>query len=125
MPILPLVIDIEYPSPGFGLDNEVFAPAIQRLKCDMVLALDLVHLLVFKQYYPFEMISKALSTFSRRWLVVEYISPKDVRVRNWSSDQYFSWYTLENFIKALNDQFHTVTVNASDRDTNFLILCEK
>src|SRR6185503_471665 len=61
LPILPLVMNIRFPSPGYGLCNKEVAPAFQRLRCDMVLALGLVHLLVFKYYVPFEQIVETLA----------------------------------------------------------------
>lgn len=124
LPILPLVMDFRNPSPGYGLSNQWLAPATQRLRCDFLLALALLHHLVFKQHLNFEQIIEGLSVFSKRWLLVEFIPREDQYVREWWSEEY-SWYTLENFIAALRRQFHSVEVYPSYPEPRVLVQCEK
>jgi SAM-dependent methyltransferase len=124
LPILPLVMDFRNPSPGYGLCNQWLAPATERLKCDMVLALALIHHLVFKQHLNFDQIINGLSIFSKRWLLVEFIPRDDRYVREWWSER-FSWYTLDNFISALKKQFHNVRILPSYPEPRVLLLCEK
>ena len=123
LPVLPLVMDFRKPSPGFGLVDTWFPPAAQRLRCDMVLALALVHHLVFKRRLKFEQLVEGLFAFSNRWLVVEFIPPEDRYVREWWAPQY-SWYTFENFLEALGRRFQTIKVLPSQPDTRVLVLCE-
>ena len=104
LPILPLVMNISCPSPGHGICNQVIAPALQRLPCDMVLALSLVHLLVFEQYLNFEQISQTLAAFSKRWLLVEFPHRDGHEFKGRWSDRY-PWYTFENFLDALGKWF--------------------
>jgi hypothetical protein len=124
LPILPLVMDLRNPSPAYGLCNQWFAPAIERLKCDMVFALALVHHLVFREHFNFEQIVDALSVFSKRWLLVEFIPSDDRYVREWWSEA-FSWYTLDNFIDMLKKRFHNVRILPSYPKPRVLLLCEK
>jgi len=124
LPILPLVMNIRFPSPGYGLCNKEVAPAFQRLQCDMVLALGLVHLLVFKYYVPFEQIVETLATFARRWLLVEFISREDGEVRNLWWD-WLSWYTLDQFQAVLGRYFNNITILPSHPQRRILLLCEK
>jgi len=124
LPILPLVMDFRAPSPGYGLGNLAALPATARLKCDMVMALALVHHLVFKQHLNFEQIIAGLSIFSTRWLLVEFIPREDMYVRDWWSERY-SWYNLENFVAVLRRHFHRVESYASFPDPRVLLLCEK
>jgi hypothetical protein len=123
-PILPLVMDFRNPSPGYGVRNEMVAPAVARLNCDMVLALALVHHLVFKQYARFDQIVSGLDSFAKRWVVVEFIPKEDQFVSKWWSPQY-TWYTLENFMNALTRCFRKLTILPSDPQPRVLVLCEK
>jgi hypothetical protein len=124
LPILPLVMDFRNPSPGLGLCNQELAPAIQRLNCDMVLALALVHHLVFEQHLRLEQITQALSVFARRWLLVEFIPREDQHVREWWSERY-SWYTLDNFLLALKREFNCIEIYPSYPEPRVLLLCKR
>jgi len=124
LPILPLVMNFKNPSPGYGLSNRWLTPAIQRFVCDLVLALALVHHLVFKQRLNFDQIAQALSVFARRWLLVEFVPREDKYVCQWWSEQY-SWYTVDNFITALARYFGDIKVYSSDPAPRLLLLCTK
>jgi SAM-dependent methyltransferase len=124
LPILPLVMDFRNPSPGYGLCNKWFAPAAQRLKCDLVLALALVHHLVFKEGLNFDQISDALNIFSKKWLLVEFIPQDDQCVKEWQPREY-TWYDLDNFCLALRKYFGRIEVMPSDPSPRKLLLCEK
>jgi hypothetical protein len=124
LPILPLVMDIRYPSPGHGTCNQVIAPALQRLPCEMVLALSLVHLLVFDQHLTFEQICQTFAAFSKKWLLVEFAAREDQELRQrWT--KWHSWYTLENFLDVLEKQFCRVSTIPYDSASRLLLLCEK
>ena len=124
LPILPLVMDIQNPSPGHGTCNQVITPALQRLPCDLVLALSLVHLLVLDQVHTFDQVSQTFAAFSKRWLLVEFESREDSEARQrWS--QSHSWYTLENFLDALRKQFRHIRTVSSHTEFRVLLLCEK
>jgi hypothetical protein len=122
--VLPLTMDFTNPSPGYGICNEWLAPATERVRAEMVLALALVHHLVFKQNLKFDQIVKGLSAFSTRWLLVEFIPREDRYVKEWWSEN-FSWYTLDNFITALKKEFSTITLLPSDPEPRTLVLCER
>jgi SAM-dependent methyltransferase len=124
LPILPLVMDIRYPSPGHGTCNQVIAPALQRLPCEMVLALSLVHLLVFDQHLTFEQTCQTFAAFSKKWLLVEFAVREDREVRQrWTN--WHSWYTLENFLDVLKKKFRRVNTIPSHPASRVLLLCEK
>lgn len=124
LPILSLVMDIRYPSPGQGICNKVIAPALSRLPCDLVLALGLVHLLVFEQHLVFEQIYETLAAFSKSWLLVEFISYKDPEVYpRWLDCP--GWYTFETFRDGLKRHFQKVTLLTSHTEFRALLLCDK
>lgn len=124
LPILPLVMNIRDPSPGHGACNKLIAPAFQRLSCDMVLALSLVHLLAFNQHVTFEQMSETFALFSKKWLLVEFVSRTSREIRAERAD-WHPWYTLENFINALKKWFPSINIIASDIESSVLLLCEK
>jgi hypothetical protein len=118
--ILPLVVNFRDPSPA----NQIMSAANDRLKCDMVLALALVHHLVFKHFLRFEHIVGGFESFTKRKLLVEFIPKDDQFVSQWWSPQY-GWYTLENFIAELRRYFNNVSIYPSDPKPRVLLLCEK
>jgi hypothetical protein len=124
LPVLPLIMDFQYPSPGYGLCNSGGVPAMQRLKCDMVIALALVHHCVFKYWLNFDQIVEGLSVFANKWLLVEFIPSQDGYVREWWSESY-TWYTLGHFQEILQRYYRSIRVLPSSPAPRVLLLCEK
>ena len=123
--ILPLLLN--FVSPSCDLANRWFAPAGDRLKCQLVLAIDLLDRLVFKQYLTFDTIVERLAVLSDRWLLVEFI-PRDPPYRfKWSPDlaSRFDWYTLDNFIISLETKFAQVATVGNLSAKRVFLLCEK
>jgi hypothetical protein len=122
--ILPLVIDIRYPSPGQGICNQVITPALRRLPCDLVLALGLVHLLVFDQHLVFEQVCETFAAFSKQWLLVEFISCEDPAIYQHGSG-WPPWYRLDTFIEGLKQYFRQVSPLPAHSEFHTLLLCNK
>jgi hypothetical protein len=112
LPILPLIIDFIKPTPSVGYSSHYSIAAIERLKCDMVLALGMAHEIVLENHFDSDLIVEGLSSFSKRWLVVEFIR------REGQS-------TLNDFTKALLKRFINVTVISSREEPDVLLLCER
>ncbi len=70
--ILPLVMDFTKPTPSIGFGSHYSMAASERFPCEMVLAYDLVHHLMFERYLNCEQITEGLSAFTTRWAVVEF-----------------------------------------------------
>ena len=81
--IQPLLMDFGNPLPGYGHGNSRLVPALERLRSDLVLALAVVHHMVYKQSLRFEHIVSGLAGLSNKWLVVEFIAAEDVHVARW------------------------------------------
>lgn len=111
--ILPVFMDVRFPEPAQGPGYQFFAPATERFKSDMVLALALVHHLVFTWNLSFNHVAEGLGAFAKNWLVVEFIGPNDGVVQRWPQANY-SWYRLDNFKAALARQFDIVEELSSD-----------
>jgi SAM-dependent methyltransferase len=124
LPILSLVMDIRYPSPGQGVCNQALAPALKRLPCELVLALGLVHLLVFEQHLVFEQICETLAAFSKSWVLVEFIVAQDPEVYpRWSDIP--DWYSLETFRDSLQRYFKRIDRVTSYGEYRTLLLCQR
>ena len=126
-PILPLVLDATNPSPGYGLHAHQMLPAVDRLSCQLVMALAVTHHLVFKLGLNFELIAEAMDAFSERWLIVEFVPADDLYVSEWiqKTPSKADWYNLENFLEALRQYFQVRCVTESYPTPRQLVLCEK
>jgi hypothetical protein len=124
--ILPLVMDILNPTPSFGWRGEQFQPAHERFKADLVMALALVHHLVFTKGQNFPRIIESIKSFQKKYALYEFISKEDpmaelLRRRISFNDE---WYTLPFFLKTLEDHYSSVEVFQKVSDTRTLILCK-
>jgi hypothetical protein len=121
--ILPLALDFRNPTPAYGIDLRCSA-ATERLRCDMVIGLAIVHHLVFKQKLRFDAIVGGLSSFADKWLLVEFIPREDKYVSEWYNDS-FSWYTVDNFTKELQKHFSKLEQLPSNPEPRVMFLCER
>ena len=145
--ILPLVVDftnltpdvfpIEYNNEDnyslIGGDFPLLLSAEKRLKCDMVLALGIIHHLVLGQNKNFAQITNTLSKLSKKHLVLEFISKDDKLVvaepdffpaLN-SNPNDFSWYTLNNLVIEIRRHFKNIKITKSFPDTRTILICSK
>lgn len=120
--VQPLRMDIRHPTPHFG--SMGLSGAVTRLRCDVVLALALVHHLVFKQLLNFQQIVGTLSPLATRALIVEFVPLDDHHVRSWQHKG-FEWYTLSNFRRALEQTFKQVDVLPSTPEPRVLLVCRR
>lgn len=125
LPILPLLIN--FASPSCDLSNDWYKPASDRLKCDLVIAVEIIDWLVFRQYLPFDRIAERLAMFCDRWLLVEFVIPQTIDTASLSPDfqWIFFWYTLDNFIEALSKKFDRVDITDRYSQGSVLLLCSK
>lgn len=121
--ILPVLMDIRKTIPGMQPSTIPIA-AVDRFRCDMVLALALVHDLFFKQAMDFETIVSVLTAFARRWLVVEFIGTEDPSVREFLGER-IEWYDLDKFTSVLKSKYRQVTQFPSDDVHRWVLFCEK
>jgi hypothetical protein len=117
LPILPLIIDFVKPTPSVGYSGHYSIAATERLKCDMVLALGLANKLARENHFNFDLIAEGLSSFSKRWLVVEFD-----RSESRGADEP---RPLDDFIDSLGRRFRDVKALSSVEGQSVLLLCEK
>jgi len=126
--ILPAVIDFTNPSPGYGVAYRWFPPATERLASEMVLGLAIEHHLVFGRYrLTFDEVARGFASFSKRWLLVEFIPPgadTNANPQEWRPESTV-WYNTESFIGALRTEFCSVTKLPHTDSERILLLCDK
>ncbi|QDU79195.1 hypothetical protein Pla110_09000 [Polystyrenella longa] len=104
--------------------SRLYTAVEQRLQADCVLALGLTHHLVFTEMFDFPFIFGALSQFTRKDLIVEFVSRDDEYVKTWWNDSY-DWYTLENFCDIARQYFEEVDVQDSSPAGRYLVVCRQ
>jgi len=110
LPILPLLIDFIKPTPSVGYGNHYSIAAVERLKCELVLALGLVNEVASNNHFNSDLIVEGLASFSTRWVVADFVPGR---------------LKLSDFLKAIHRRFTSVTFLSSDGDETALLLCEK
>ncbi len=104
--ILPLVIDLTYPSPGIGWMNAERSPFFQRQSFDVCMALALIHHLAIAKNISFEQLASFFASICKT-LIIEFVpktDPKVVGMLQWRED-IFEGYTESEFEKAFEVSF--------------------
>jgi hypothetical protein len=121
--ILPLIMDIRDPSPARGLCGELCPSSWERLSCELVLALALVHHLTLGSRLTFEHVVRLFKRFTKRYLLVEFPMASDPTVAGWIGAK-ATWYTSDNFRSTLSRHFRHVEQFPSETETRQLYFCE-
>jgi SAM-dependent methyltransferase len=124
LPILPLIMDFTKPTPSRGWESHFAIAASDRFKCDMVVALGLVHHLVHNNRLNFEQIAVGLSALSERWALLEFVPSEDPEARRLNST-WISWYTLDNLLTAVKKHFSSIHTMESYPESRILLVCQK
>ncbi len=104
--VLPLVIDLNSPSPAVGWGNNERQSFIERSRVDVVMALALIHHLAISNNVPLEDIAQLMATLGR-YLIIEFVPKEDSQVEKLlsSRDDIFTEYTQQGFISAFSRFF--------------------
>jgi SAM-dependent methyltransferase len=124
--ILPIIMNILNPSPGTGWRCIQYRPAHERFKCDMAIALAVIHHLVFSGGQDFGRAIESIGDFHKRWLLIEYVDREDPmsRLLRCRPGLNYDWYTLENFLETLGSYYKDVRVLRRLSETRVLIICD-
>jgi SAM-dependent methyltransferase len=147
LPILPLVVNLTNPVaeraaaalPGepslslIGGSQPLYPAPNSRLKCDMVMALAIIHHLVLGQGLSFERVAAIFAGLARKYLCAEFVALDDRMIVSDppffpaynESQESFGWYTLENFIAALRPYFPTIDVKPSHPATRVMVVASR
>ena len=112
--VLPLVMDFCRPTPSSGPLNYWSRGATERLRCEMVLAIDLLPSLIEKRGMHFREIAAGLAAFSTRWTVVGFPNPSHP-----TQDR------PEGLVESLKREFRSVEAVPGEAARDLLFLCEK
>jgi SAM-dependent methyltransferase len=127
--VLPLLVDFANPTPALGWNGRECLSFDQRAagRFDCVLALAVVHHLLVSRGIPLDEIVKKLAAYSRKQLIIEYVSPSDPMFRKLSGRRGldFSWLTPEAFMSLLGRHFRVVRRECVVSGVRELLLCEK
>lgn len=120
LPILPLRLDVMWPTGSHGL-GLAHAAAPDRLRADTSLWLAVVHHLVGRERFTFAAVARAIDQFTRHAAIVEFIPREDTHVRTWPIANE-AWYHADHFIAAMRPYFPHVEVRPSSPEPR-LMLC--
>jgi SAM-dependent methyltransferase len=147
LPVVPLVANLASPLPAraaltfesepslslIGDSEPVIQSPLKRLRCDMTLALAIVHHLALGQGLSFEQIAQLFDNLSEKFVCVEFVEMNDRMITsepeffpayNAARDNY-GWYTRENFVAALRAHFNSVEELPSYPDTRTMLVCSR
>jgi hypothetical protein len=122
--IYPVVMDFCYPSPARGVANNWFKAATERFRSDMVVCLAALHHLIWSSQLSFDQVVAGLASFSKRWLLIEFIPREDETAGEYWTKRPHNWYTEEHFARALEQRFHVRRTFSSFPEPRKLFLCE-
>jgi SAM-dependent methyltransferase len=123
--VLPLFINAVAPAEAVGFREIPFPSVMERLRSDCVLCLALIHHLVFKETrMTFPHIAKMLSSYSKKYVILEFIPREDNHLKQFCTDE-IDWYSLDNLRSALSVHFREVEIFESFPSPRVLLLCEK
>ena len=96
--ILPLVLDLTYPSPAMGWMYDERKAFFSRTKADLCLALALIHHLAIAKNVSFDQLASFFASICNT-LIIEFVPKDDPKVQSmlqWRKD-IFEEYTIEKF----------------------------
>jgi len=104
--VLPLVLDINNPSPALGWALDERASLTTRIAGRAVLALALIHHIAISNNVPMKIIAEFFAGIAAR-LVIEFVPKEDSQVQRLlaTRDDIFSDYTIESFREAFGERF--------------------
>ena len=112
--------DLMQPSPGIGWNNEERVALFDRLSCDVLMGLALIHHLCIPNNVPLHFIAKLFVKLTTRFAIVEFVPRSDPKVQAMlhSRRDIFEDYHEETFISCFSKYFvlkQVYTFTVSDR----------
>jgi SAM-dependent methyltransferase len=129
--ILPLVLDVTNTDRDRG---DIVSIAVEeRLKCDVVLALAIIHHMVLGRGQSFAEVVQLLNSFARNHLILEFVPLNDDRIiaepefftAFHANPDTFAWYTQDNLLKELGRYYTTIKIEDSFPRPRTLLICSK
>ena len=121
--ILPLVLDIvNFPGTNGAFNTQ--PAANERLRCDLVIALALVHHVSFRRrFYP-DVLLNGIVSFTRESALIEFVPDDDWHVAQWGLPPLDN-YSFDGFQTILRQHFHDVEYVPIDPAPRGLFVCQR
>lgn len=118
--VIPVYMSLCSPSTAYYKDYPISSECIQpwresaekRFKCDVAIALAIVHHLAFAQQLSFTEIINQISVFTTKYLIIEFIEQTDQYIWDFRKEG-FEWYTKDNFEKELKRKYKILEIKRS------------
>ena len=125
-PILPAVMDFTNPSAGYGIGNDWFPRAEERLRSELVIALAVEHHLYFGRHkLTFDEIARGLARFTTRFALVEFEPDSTGELCNRWRPEEKDRYSAHHFATALANHFRQVLILSAPEGDRQRILCSR
>lgn len=135
-PLPPLAPRIYRDEPSLSLLGEgkpLVSSPDERLQCEMVLALAIVHHLALGQDHSFDDIADILGRLATKYLCVEFVELNDLMITSdpgffpayAQNREAFGWYDRESFKAALSRHFAEIEEVESHPATRTLLICRR
>lgn len=122
-----VIADITQPSPAIGWKNEERFSLLQRLNCDMLFALALLHHVCISANIPLAFVAELFAQLTGRYALVEFIPRSDPKVAALllNRKDIFQDYAEDHFIQCFSTWFNLVKVASCDASDRKLYLWER
>jgi hypothetical protein len=125
--ILPLVINLENPTPAFGWHNKERKSFLERIAVsEMTMALALVHHLCIGNNVPVHKLAVFFAAISNQ-LIIEFVPKSDVQVSRLlvTREDVFADYTLQNFKQEFEQWFNILYAEQVPGSNRVLFFMQK
>ena len=121
-----MIQDLLNPSPAIGFMNKERDKMEKRFKCDIGMALALIHHLAISNNLPFENIANFFSSLCR-YLIIEFVPKTDSKVKILLStrDDIFENYNELNFELQFSKYFNIEQKNNINQSNRILYLLKR
>lgn len=121
------MVDLSQVSPSLGNNLKEYASLFERGSSEMVFGLALIHHLAITYSFSFEQILELFASFSKKYLVVEFVPKEDEKVQILLKNRgrNFDEYSIENFEMAIELGFRVLEKMKIPTSERILYLLEK
>ena len=122
-----VLADITLPTPATGWENQERLSLLQRLECDLLMALAVIHHICIGSNVPLSFTARLFAKITTRYLLIEFVPRNDPRVISMLANRkdIFADYTEEVFLTVYQQYFKLLDVKIFDTSHRKLYLWEK
>lgn len=121
--VQPLIMDVRQPTPEYELNVGTITSMKDRFKCDLVMALAVIHHMVSNQGITLEHLSSILADFSEKYVIAEFV-PVNEELYSLPSLNEQNW-SIPIIKKAFEEHFNFIGIWDSFPEDRKLLLFQK